>query len=94
MIDLTGGAGLLGQVEGRTAVAVSQWIDAQSATWRAGVRVVAIDMCTVFKAAVRDSLPHVTLVVDRFHAAQPANAAHRGPPPRHCAAARTARPQR
>jgi transposase len=39
------------------------------------VQVVAIDMCTVFKAAVRDSLPHATLVVDRFHVAQLANAA-------------------
>ncbi len=32
-------------------------------------------MCTVFKAAVRDSLPHATLVVDLFHVAQLANAA-------------------
>ena len=47
-IGLTGGAELLGQVEGRTAASVSAWIDAQSAAWRSGVRVVAIDMCTVF----------------------------------------------
>lgn len=33
------------------------------------MRVVAIDMCTVFKAAVRDSLPDAILVVDRFHVA-------------------------
>ena len=32
-------------------------------------------MCTVFKAAVNASLPHATLVVDRFHVAQLANAA-------------------
>jgi transposase len=32
-------------------------------------------MCTVFKAAVRNSLPHATLVVDRFHVVQLANAA-------------------
>jgi transposase len=31
---LSGGAGLLGQVEGRTARAVSQWNDAQTKTWR------------------------------------------------------------
>jgi transposase len=73
--DLTGGNRLLGQIEGRTAASVSAWIEAQSDTWRTGVRVVAIDMCTVFKAAVRDSLPHVTLVVDRFHVAQLANTA-------------------
>ncbi len=73
--DLTGGAGLLGQVEGRTAASVSQWIDAQTRQWRAEVTTVAIDMCTVFKAAVRTSLPHATLVVDRFHVAQLANTA-------------------
>ena len=75
MVDLGGGAGLLGQVEGRTAAAVSAWIEAQSPAWRAAVQVVAIDMCTVFKSAIRTSLPHATLVVDRFHVAQLANAA-------------------
>jgi transposase len=39
------------------------------------VRVAAIDMCTVFKAAVRESLPHAVLAVDRFHLAQLANTA-------------------
>jgi hypothetical protein len=73
--DLSGGAGLLGQVEGRTSASVCAWLDAHSEHWRRGVRVVAIDMCTVFKAAVRTSLPHATLVVDRFHLAQLANAA-------------------
>jgi transposase len=71
--DLTGGAGLLGQVEGRTAASVSEWIERQSTAWRAGVRVVAIDMCTVFKAAVTASLPHAILVVDLFHVVQLAN---------------------
>lgn len=74
LVDLTGGAGLLGQVEGRTAASVSTWIEAQT-PWRNGVQVVAIDMCAVFKAAVTASLPHATLVVDRFHVAQLANAA-------------------
>jgi transposase len=74
-VDLSGGAGLLGQVEGRTAAIVSGWIEAQSPEWRAGVRFVAIDMCTIFKSAVRTSLPHAILVVDRFHIAQLANAA-------------------
>jgi hypothetical protein len=53
--DLSDGAGLLGQMEGRTAQAVSNWLEAQSAEWRAGVKVVAIDMCKVFKAAIRRS---------------------------------------
>lgn len=42
---------------------------------RGAVQMVAIDMCTVFKAAVRDNLPHAILVVDRFHVAQLANTA-------------------
>ena len=46
--DLTGGAGLLGQVEGRTAASVSGWIEAQTPAWRSAVETVAIDMCTVF----------------------------------------------
>jgi len=71
--DLNGGSGLLGQVEGRTSASVSEWIEQQSATWRAGVSVVAIDMCTVFKAAVTASLPHAVLVVDLFHLVQLAN---------------------
>ena len=68
--DLTGGAGLLGQVEGRNAAAVSEWLEQQCPAWRAGVKVVAIDMCTVFKAAVRNSLPHALLAVDLFHVVQ------------------------
>lgn len=73
--DLADRQGLVGQVEGRTAASVSAWTDAQSPAWRAGVQVVAIDMCTVFKAAVRASPPEATLVVDRFHVAPLANAA-------------------
>src|SRR4051794_37409752 len=36
---------------------------------------VAIDMCTVFKAAIRQVLPHALLVVDHFHVVQLANRA-------------------
>ncbi|MET9465421.1 hypothetical protein ABZY44_11495 [Streptomyces sp. NPDC006544] len=56
LVDLVGGAGLLGQVEGLTAASVSAWSGARTRQWRAGIQVVAIDMCTVFKAAVCDSL--------------------------------------
>ncbi|WP_261559427.1 transposase [Frankia tisae] len=71
--DLAGGQGMLGQVEGRTADDVAYWLASQSAAWRDRVRYVAIDMCTVFVAAVRRSLPHATLVVDHFHVVQLAN---------------------
>lgn len=74
-VDLTGGAGLLGQVEGRNAACVSAWIDGHGQTWREAVAFVAIDMCSIFKAAIRQSLPHATVIVDRFHVAQLANQA-------------------
>ncbi|MFC7280251.1 ISL3 family transposase [Paractinoplanes rhizophilus] len=74
-VDLLGGQGLLAQVEGRTSKAVTDWLTARPAAWREQVQAVAIDMCTVFKAAVREALPHALLVVDHFHVVQLANRA-------------------
>jgi transposase len=73
--DLTGGQGLLAQVEGRTTTAVTGWLAARTPAWREQVKAVAIDMCTVFKAAVRQVLPHAVQVVDHFHIVQLANRA-------------------
>ncbi len=73
--DLSGGQGLLAQVEGRTTAAVVGWLAARPPAWRAQVQAVAIDMCTVFKSAVRQVLPHALLVVDHFHIVQLANRA-------------------
>jgi transposase len=69
-VDLSGGQGLLGQVEGRTAQTVIDWLDERDQAWRDAVRFVAIDMCTIFKSAIRRSLPQATLVVDHFHLVQ------------------------
>lgn len=74
-VDLAGGQGLLGQVEGRTSTTVKDWINQREETWRRGVRFVAIDMCTIFKSAIRDALPQARLVVDHFHLVQLANQA-------------------
>lgn len=74
-VDLASGQGLLGQVEGRTSQVVIDWLDARGQAWKQQVSYVAIDMCTIFKAAVRAALPHATLVVDHFHIVQLANAA-------------------
>jgi hypothetical protein len=71
--DLSGGQGLLGQVEGRTAGSAAAWLAAQPKAWRDGVRFVAIDMCAPFRAAVRRALPHARVVVDCFHLVQLAN---------------------
>lgn len=74
-VDIGGGQGLLGQVEGRTADAVVDWVNARPADWREQVRYVAIDMCTVFLCAIRTALPNATVVVDHFHIVQLANKA-------------------
>ncbi|MGI5182522.1 ISL3 family transposase [Dactylosporangium sp. CA-152071] len=74
-VDLSNGQGLLAQVEGRTTAAVTGWLTARPPAWREQVQAVAIDMCTVFKAAIRQSLPHALLVVDHFHIVQLANRA-------------------
>jgi len=73
--DLSGGQGLLAQVEGRTTAAVTGWLTERPPAWREQVHAVAIDMCTVFKAAIRQALPHALLVVDHFHLVQLANRA-------------------
>jgi transposase len=67
MCDLSGGQGLLAQVEGRNAQVVIDWLGQRSQQWRDGVQYVAIDMCTIFKSAITQALPHATLVVDHFH---------------------------
>ncbi|MDA0643106.1 ISL3 family transposase [Nonomuraea ferruginea] len=74
-VDLSGDQGLLGQVEGRTIAAVTGWLLQRGTSWRERVGFVAIDMCTIFKSAIRSALPHATLVVDHFHVVQLANQA-------------------
>ncbi|MFE9960165.1 ISL3 family transposase [Micromonospora sp. NPDC005299] len=74
-VDLSGGQGLLAQVEGRTTAAVTGWLAARPPAWREQVATVAIDMCGAFKAAIRRVLPHALLVVDHFHIVQLANRA-------------------
>jgi transposase len=72
-VDLSAGQGLLGQVEGRNAQVVIDWLGLRDQAWRDDVRFVAIDMCTIFKSAIRQALPQATLVVDHFHLVQLAN---------------------
>ncbi|MER6578261.1 transposase [Nonomuraea sp. NPDC001023] len=66
---------MLGQVEGRTSAAVTGWRGQRGQAWRDGVAFVAIDMCTIFKSAIRTALPQARLVVDHFHVVQSANQA-------------------
>jgi len=65
--DLSGGQGLLGQVEGRTADDTAYWLAQATPAWRDAVRVVAIDMCSIYASAVRRMLPGAKIAVDLFH---------------------------
>jgi transposase len=68
--DLSGGQGLLGQVEGRTADDAAYWLLQAPPAWRDRVEVVATGMCTVFLAAVRRALPNAQVAADLFHVVQ------------------------
>jgi transposase len=52
LVDLSGGQGLLGQVEGRNAQVVMDWLAARGQSWRAQVRYVAIDMWCAMRRLV------------------------------------------
>jgi transposase len=68
--DLSGGQGMLGQVEGRTADDAAYWLLQAPPAWRDRIEVVAIDMCTVFLSAARRALPRAQVAVDLFHVVQ------------------------
>lgn len=66
-VDADGTGGLLAQVEGRSAAAVTAWLNDQPRAWREAVTHVAIDLSASYAKAVREALPHAVLVADRFH---------------------------
>ena len=68
--DLSGNQGMLGQAEGRTSDDASYWLAGATPAWRDAVRVVAIDMCTIYLSAVRRMLPRAQVAVDLFHVVQ------------------------
>jgi len=68
--DLSGDQGLLGQVEGRTADDAAYWLAQATPAWRDAIRVVAIDMCSIYASAVRRMLPAAQIAVDLFHVVQ------------------------
>jgi len=73
LVDITGNAGLLVQVNGRSATPVSDWLGERDARWRQAITHVAIDMSVTYAKAARDALPHAQLIVDRFHLVKRAN---------------------
>jgi len=72
-VDAAGTGGLLAQVEGRSSTAAITWLNAQPASWRAGITHVTIDLSASYAKAVREALPDAVLVADRFHVVQLAN---------------------
>ena len=68
--DLSGSQGLLSQVEGRTADDTAYWLAGATPARRDAVRVVAIDMCTIYQSAVRRMLPQAAIAVNLFHVVQ------------------------
>lgn len=68
--DLSGEQGMLGQAEGRTADDAAYWLAGAAPAWLDAVRVVAIDMCTIYASAVRRMLPGAVIAVDLFHVVQ------------------------
>ena len=73
IIDLTpvrdgaGPARLLDMVEGRSKQVFKTWLQAQSAAFRAGIEVVAMDGFTGFKTAAAETVPEAVAVMDPFH---------------------------
>ena len=72
-VDLAGDQGLLGQIEGRTAAAVIDWLAARTPEFRDGVEFVAIDPAAGYASAIHAALPNATIVVDHFHLVKLAN---------------------
>lgn len=66
---------LLDLVPGRTKRSVTDWVQARPPAWRARVTEVVIDPFEAYRQGVAEVFPHVTLIVDKFHAVRLANLA-------------------
>ena len=69
-VDAIGGLGLFGQVQGRNAASVADWLSAQPQEWKSQIRYVVIDLCAPFRTAIGQALPHAQVVADCFHIVQ------------------------
>lgn len=67
IVALTKPARLLDVVPGRTAMALSAWVFAQSEAWRANVRAAALDPFRGYATALHTGLPDAVRVLDAFH---------------------------
>ena len=74
ILDLDTGR-LVDVLPARSARAVTDWLAAKPAPWRAGIRHVVIDPYQPYATAVAAQLPDARLVVDHFHVIRLANSA-------------------
>src|SRR4249919_931657 len=74
ILDLDSGR-LVDVLPARSARAVTDWLAAKPAPWRAGIRHVVIDPYQPYATAVAVQLPEARLVVDHFHVVRVANTA-------------------
>ena len=70
--DLDDGA-ILDVVDGRRGKVVTSWLAARPRWWRRRVQIVALDMSSEFRAAVRKALPRARVSVDHWHVVRLAN---------------------
>jgi transposase len=64
IVDVTSPAQLLDVVEGRTAKAPSDWLEARPQAWRDGIRSTALDLSGPYRKTSNDTLPDATQVAD------------------------------
>lgn len=74
-VDLAGGQGLLGQIDGRAQAGVTQWLAERTQAFRDSVEYVVIDPHAGYAAGIRTALPHARIAVDHFHLIALANKA-------------------
>jgi transposase len=65
--DGTGPSRLLDMIPGRSKQVLKSWLDAQSAPFREGIEIVAMDGFTGFKTAAAETVPDAVAVMDPFH---------------------------
>ena len=67
IVDVDRPAQLLDVVEGRTAKAPTDWLEARSDEWRAGISWGVLDLSGPYRKTFTDTLPAATQVADPFH---------------------------
>ncbi|MEI2637770.1 MAG: transposase [Microthrixaceae bacterium] len=73
IVALDGPAQLLDVVEGRTAKAASDWLEASGDGWRAGIRWGVLDLSGPYRKTLTNTLPDATPVADPSHMIKVAN---------------------